>query len=135
MTLTGKGSPNYGKFCNQPGTLPVTDLPMQPSLVEQLGLKKTTGPQATMVIIHCPVCGWQQEVDENMWKFQSSPAGHGYTCGSGKCPSHTAMVIGPATMAEISMAERFPQLPADATMADRLERDEAMLAWSNGGGP
>jgi len=140
MTLTGKDSQNYGKFCSQPGTLPdVSDLPMQPSLAEQLGLKKTMDfagalfSQGTMVIIHCPVCGWQQEVEENMWKFQSSSVGHGYTCGSGKCPSHTAMVLGPATMAEISMAERFPQLPADATMADRLERDERMLEWSNGG--
>jgi hypothetical protein len=37
-------------------------------------------------------------------------------------------------MDEISMAERFPQLPADATMADRLMRDEEMLKYINGGG-
>jgi hypothetical protein len=123
---------------------------MQPSLAEQLGLKKTMDfvaklytesmdSPATMVIIHCPVCGWQQEVDKNMWKFQSSPVGHGYTCGSGKCPSHTAMVFGPAprslSIDEISMAERFPQLPADATMADRLMRDEEILKYINGDGP
>ena len=107
LTQPRKGEPNHGKFCAQPGSLPVTDAPIQPSLAEQLGLKKTMDFTATMraesmdtpaamVIIHCPICGWQQEVEENMWKFQSSPVGHGYTCGSGKCPSHTAMVFGPA---------------------------------------
>jgi hypothetical protein len=79
MTLTGPSSPNRGKFCSQPGTLPVTDLPTQPSLAEQLGLPVVKQSLTTQ-----------------------------------------------------SMAERFPQLPADATMADRLKRDEAMLAWSNG---
>jgi len=78
MTLTGKGSPNYGLFCSQPGTLPRTDLPIQPSLAEQLGLRNC---------LETP---------------------------------------------DSSMAERFPQLPADASMRDRLKRDEAMLAWSNG---
>jgi hypothetical protein len=107
LTQPEPGDPNHGKSCYQPGSLHTTDLPMQPSLAERLGLKKTMDfaatlyagsmdPPATMVIIHCPVCGWQQEVDGNMWKFQSSPVGHGYTCGSGKCPSHTAMVFGPA---------------------------------------
>ena len=28
---------------------------------------------------------------KDMWDFQSN-GGHGYTCGSGKCPSHTYMV-------------------------------------------
>jgi hypothetical protein len=81
MTLTGKGSPNRGKFCSQPGTLPKTsDLPIQPSLAEQLGLPAVKQSLTTE-----------------------------------------------------SMAELFPQLPADATIAERLERDERMLAWSNGG--
>ena len=131
LTQPEPGDPNHGKSCYQPGSLHTTDLPMQPSLKEQMH-----GYPATMVIIHCPVCGWQQEVDGNMWKFQSSPVGHGYTCGSGKCPSHTAMVFGPAprslSIDEISMAERFPQLPVDATMADRLMRDEEILNYING---
>jgi hypothetical protein len=80
MTLTGKGSPNYGLFCSQPGTLPRTDLPEQPSLAVQLGLSVVKQSLTTK-----------------------------------------------------SMAELFPQLPADATMADRLERDERMLVWINGG--
>jgi len=105
---------------------------VHPSLKEQM---QQVHP-ATMVIIHCPVCGWQQEVEESMWKFQSSPVGHGYTCGSGKCRSHTAMVFGPAprslSIDEMPMAERFPQLPADATMADRLMRDEEILNYING---
>jgi hypothetical protein len=138
LTRPRKDEPNYNKFCAQPGSLPVTDAPIQPSLAEQLGLKKTMDSPATMVIIHCPVCGWQQEVEESMWKFQSSPVGHGYTCGSGKCRSHTAMVFGPAprslSIDEISMAERFPQLPVDATMHDRLMRDEEILNYINGGG-
>ena len=107
LTQPEPGDPNYQKSCFQPGSLHTTDLPMQPSLAEQLGLKETMDfaaklytesmdSPATMVIIHCPICGWQQEVEENMWKFQSSPVGHGYTCGSRKCPSHTAMVFGPA---------------------------------------
>ncbi len=133
LTQPAKGDPNYGQFCSQPGSLPVSDAPIQPSLKEQM-----RDSPATMVIIHCPVCGWQQEVDENMWKFQSSPVGHGYTCGSGKCPSHTAMVFGPGprslSMEKPSMADRFPRLPADATMADRLMRDEEMLKYINGSG-
>lgn len=133
LTQPEPGDPNHGQFCSQPGSLPVTDAPIQPSLKEQMRDSPTT-----MVIIHCPVCGWQQEVEESMWKFQSSPVGHGYTCGSGKCPSHTAMVFGPAprslSMDKMPMAERFPQLPADATMHDRLRRDEEMLKYINGGG-
>lgn len=97
MTLTGPSSPNRGKFCSQPGTLPKTsDLPIQPSLAEQLGLHKV---QPT-----CEEC-----------------------CNDADCDEVCNPVYPP------SMAERFPQLPADASMADRLERDEAMLAWSNGG--
>jgi hypothetical protein len=42
--------------------------------------------------IHCPKCGWHQVVPIDMWAFQST-MGHGYTCGSGKCPSHTYMVL------------------------------------------
>ena len=76
LTQPEPGDPNHGKSCFQPGSLHTTDLPMQPSLAEQLGLKKT--------------------------------------------------------MDEMSMAERFPQLPADATMADRLMRDEEMLKYING---
>jgi hypothetical protein len=34
-----------------------------------------------------------------------------------------------------SLGTRFPQLPADATMHDRLMRDEEMLKYINGGGP
>jgi hypothetical protein len=33
---------------------------------------------------------------------------------------------------EISLSERFPQLPADATMHDRLMRDEEILKYING---
>jgi hypothetical protein len=91
LTQPAKGDPNYGKFCAQPGSLPVSDLEIQPSLKEQM-----QGFPETMVKIHCPVCGWEQDTEKSMWEFQSSQNGHGYTCGSGKCPSHTAMVFGPA---------------------------------------
>jgi len=50
-------------------------------------------PNYKMVIIRCPNCGFRQEVEELMWRFQSSPNGHGYTCGSGRCPSHTMMEL------------------------------------------
>ena len=83
----------------QPGQIvPVVPVEVVPAAkMKTAGFgQPTPGTQETMVIIHCPVCGWQQEVEENMWKFQSSPAGHGYTCGSRKCPSHTRMVLGPA---------------------------------------
>jgi len=36
LTQPRKGEPNYNKFCAQPGSLPVTDAPMQPSLKEQM---------------------------------------------------------------------------------------------------
>jgi hypothetical protein len=42
--------------------------------------------------IHCPTCDWKQTVDTECWVFQCLE-GHGYTCGSGKCPSHTYLVI------------------------------------------
>lgn len=42
--------------------------------------------------IHCPKCGWHQVVPIDMWAFQST-IGHGYTCGSGRCPSHTYLVL------------------------------------------
>ena len=57
------------------------------------------------VTIHCPVCGWQKEVEKDMWDFQSSPGGHGYTCGSGKCSSHTYMVLGPAPNTAVDLKE------------------------------
>ena len=39
LTQPEPGDPNYGKFCAQPGSLPPeSNLPMQPSLAEQLGL-------------------------------------------------------------------------------------------------
>jgi hypothetical protein len=79
LTQPRKGEPNYGKFCSQPGSLPVTDAPIQPSLAEQLGL---------------PVI---------KQSLTTEPLG-----------------------------ARFPQLPADATMADRLMRDEEMLKYING---
>lgn len=41
--------------------------------------------------IHCPSCDWKQIVRYDDWIFQSK-FGHGYTCGSGKCPSHTYLV-------------------------------------------
>lgn len=54
-------------------------------------LKKEPAEKAKTDII-CPKCGWKQTVDTEMWLFQSTQ-GHGYTCGSGKCPSHTYMVL------------------------------------------
>ena len=42
--------------------------------------------------IHCPICGWHQTVPEEEWNFQHLQ-GHGHTCGSGKCPSHTHLVL------------------------------------------
>jgi len=42
--------------------------------------------------IHCPLCGWRQVVTTDDWKFQSTD-GHGFTCGSEQCPSHTLMVL------------------------------------------
>ena len=77
LTRPRPGEPNYGKFCAQPGSLPVTDLPMQPSLKEQMGV---------------PI------ID----------------------------------LKDIPLGIQFPQLPEDATMHERLQRDEAMLAWING---
>lgn len=44
------------------------------------------------IAIHCPICGYHQVVPLAEWLFQSSDLGHGHTCGSGKCPSHTKMV-------------------------------------------
>jgi len=46
----------------------------------------------SVVGIHCPICGWHQTVPEEEWNFQHLQ-GHGHTCGSGKCPSHTYMVL------------------------------------------
>lgn len=107
LTRPRKGELNHGKYCAQPGSLPVSDLPIQPSLKEQMQQSETMDKPAesmdspeTMVKIHCPLCGWQQEVEWGMWASASSKGGHGHTCGSGKCPSHTYMVLGeaPATM-------------------------------------
>jgi len=42
--------------------------------------------------IHCPLCGWRQVVTTDDWQFQSTE-GHGHTCGSEQCPSHTYMVL------------------------------------------
>lgn len=82
LTQPEPGDPNYGKFCAQPGSLPPeSNLPMQPSLAEQLGLP----------------------------------------------------VVKQSLTTE-SFGARFPQLPADATMHDRLMRDEEMLKYINGGG-
>ena len=80
LTQPANGDPNYGQFCSQPGSLPVTDAPMQPSLAEQLGLP----------------------------------------------------VVKQSLTTE-SLGARFPQLPADAAMHDRLMRDEKMLKYINGG--
>jgi hypothetical protein len=41
--------------------------------------------------IHCPTCDWKQSVPLDEWLFQSK-YGHGYTCGSEECPSHTYLV-------------------------------------------
>lgn len=46
--------------------------------------------ESTMDIV-CPLCGWKQTVPVQEYLFQSTQ-GHGHTCGSGKCPSHTYMV-------------------------------------------
>jgi hypothetical protein len=78
LTQPEPGDLNHGKSCFQPGSLHTTDLPMQPSLAEQLGLRNC---------LETP---------------------------------------------DSSLGARFPQLPADATMADRLMRDEEMLKYING---
>jgi hypothetical protein len=49
-------------------------------------------PYAKVVGIHCPLCNWHQIVPIDEWYFQST-VGHGHTCGSNKCPSHTYMVL------------------------------------------
>ena len=36
LTRPERGSKNYGKFCAQPGSLPITDLPVHPSLADQI---------------------------------------------------------------------------------------------------
>jgi hypothetical protein len=80
LTQPEPGDPNYGKFCAQPGSLPPeSNLPMQPSLAEQLGLRNC---------LETP---------------------------------------------DSSLGARFPRLPADATMHDRLMRDEEILKYINGG--
>jgi len=78
LTQPEPGDPNYQKSCYQPGSLPVSDLPMQPSLAEQLGLRNC---------LETP---------------------------------------------DSSLGARFPQLPADATMHNRLMRDEEILNYING---
>ena len=52
-----------------------------------------------IVGIHCPLCGWHQTVPVDEWHFQSTE-GHGHTCGSGKCPSHTYLVLDTYTVSE-----------------------------------
>lgn len=42
--------------------------------------------------IHCPLCGFHQTVPEEEWNFQHLH-GHGHTCASDKCPSHTYLVL------------------------------------------
>lgn len=42
--------------------------------------------------IHCPICGRKQSVDEQMWIFQATE-GHGYTCPTPTCPSHTYLEL------------------------------------------
>jgi hypothetical protein len=79
LTQPEPGDPNYQKSSFQPRSLHTTDLPMQPSLAEQLGLRNC---------LETP---------------------------------------------DSSLGARFPQLPADATMHDRLMRDEEMLKYINGG--
>lgn len=63
--------------------------------MEKAGLKVKrvpgSSPGSTTNII-CPLCGRKQTVPTDEWLFQSTQ-GHGHTCGSGKCPSHTYMVI------------------------------------------
>jgi hypothetical protein len=81
LTRPRKGEPNHGKFCNAPGSLPPeSNLPIQPSLAEQLGLP----------------------------------------------------VVKQSLTTE-SLGALFPQLPVDATMADRLMRDGEILKYINGG--
>jgi hypothetical protein len=48
------------------------------------------------MILVCPICGWEQKLDHVdvwMWFFSKQPGGHPMTCGSGKCPSHTELVV------------------------------------------
>ena len=97
LTRPRKDEPNYNKFCAQPGSLPVTDAPIQPSLAEQLGL------------YHKP----------------ANPAHDDAISGSA--------VMGRVLAVEVALGARFPLLPVDATMADRLMRDEEMLKYINGG--
>jgi hypothetical protein len=78
LTQPEPGDPNYQKSSYQPGSLHTTDLPMQPTLAEQLGLRNC---------LETP---------------------------------------------DSSLGARFPQLPAGATMHDRLRRDEEILKYING---
>jgi hypothetical protein len=59
-------------------------------LFENIEMVEDTNP--SLVGIHCPLCGFHQIVPRDEWHFQSTE-GHGHTCGSGKCPSHTYMVL------------------------------------------
>jgi hypothetical protein len=45
-----------------------------------------------MIEIICPLCGRTQMVEEKDYRWQVL-FGHGYTCDSDTCPSHTYMVI------------------------------------------
>lgn len=48
------------------------------------------------MILICPKCGWEQKLDRVdvwMWFFSKQPGGHPMTCGSGKCPSHTELIV------------------------------------------
>ena len=82
-----------------------------------------------VVTIHCPVCGWQQEVEKDMWDFQSSPGGHGYTCGSGKCPSHTYMVLG-LNVRKVSMSENEHKNNLSESRITVIKR-KANAFWDN----
>ena len=67
-------------YCQEPyPCMVIGDNPEEMMTVERVNIK-------------CPLCGRKQTVDKKMWIFQST-VGHGYTCGSPICPSHTYMVI------------------------------------------
>jgi len=43
------------------------------------------------IVIRCPVCGREQEVELGEYLFSIEHGGHPYTCGGDTCPSHTEM--------------------------------------------
>jgi len=71
--------------------------------------------------IHCPSCDWKQIVPLDEWLFQSK-YGHGYTCGSGKCPSHTYLV-------RDIFEDQPPDLWNELRMIEALEHVASTGSW------